>query len=307
MVNLDPDAPLDPKIMVQDTDYYALCERVTREDPDSVSVPLRVGATMRCDDYGAFGLAWKSALNLRKSYMRAERYWLVLTSVSAYEVVEEGESARMVLHREGPRRLGLRISNEQTLVAITEISREVSRMPFRPEAVYFKHPAPESVQAHEAYFGCPVNFGADRDAIQVSYEALESPNKLADAAISGFFDGHLDQELSGCRDDSSMTRRVRVHVTQALSEGVPSVSEIANRLNLSARTLQRRLSDQGLSFQAVVDDSRRELAMRLLKKTEYTLNEIAFLTGFSEQSAFTRAFKRWAGQTPRSFRLSSIN
>ena len=76
------------------------------------------------------------------------------------------------------------------------------------------------------------------------------------------------------------------------------------RSNLSGRTLQRRLSDRGYSFQTLVDDSRRELAKRLLKETDYPLAEIAFLTGFSEQSAFTRAFKRWAGQTPRSFRIA---
>lgn len=69
------------------------------------------------------------------------------------------------------------------------------------------------------------------------------------------------------------------------------MTEIAGRLNMSARTLQRRLSDHGLSFQTLVDASRRELAERLLKQTEYTLSEIALLTGFSEQSAFTRAFR----------------
>jgi len=74
---------------------------------------------------------------------------------------------------------------------------------------------------------------------------------------------------------------------------------------MSGRTLQRRLSDRGYSFQKVVDEARRELAERLLKGTEYPLAEVAFLTGFSEQSAFNRAFKRWAGQTPRSFRLEA--
>jgi AraC-like DNA-binding protein len=72
---------------------------------------------------------------------------------------------------------------------------------------------------------------------------------------------------------------------------------------MSGRTLQRRLSARGYSFQALVDESRRELAERLLKETGYPLAEIAFLIGFSEQSAFNRAFKRWAGQTPRSYRL----
>jgi AraC-like DNA-binding protein len=83
------------------------------------------------------------------------------------------------------------------------------------------------------------------------------------------------------------------------------VSSIASGLAMSARTLQRRLSEQGHSFQGVVDMTRKVLAQRLLAETDYSLAEVAFLTGFSEQSGFSRAFKRWAGQTPRSYRLGT--
>ncbi len=67
-VGVDPNAPIDPKLMILDSDYYGFCERVSREDPNGLSLPLRVGASMRCDDYGAFGLAWKTAVDLRRSY-----------------------------------------------------------------------------------------------------------------------------------------------------------------------------------------------------------------------------------------------
>ena len=83
------------------------------------------------------------------------------------------------------------------------------------------------------------------------------------------------------------------------------LSDIARRLGMSGRTLQRRLSDEGYSYQTLVDESRRQLAKRLLHQTDFSLVEVAFMTGFSEQSAFTRAFKRWAGQTPRSYRIGS--
>lgn len=305
-VGIDPEAPLDPKKMILDTDYYELCERVAREDEDGATIPLRVGSSMRCDDYGAFGLAWKSAVDLRRSYQRAERYGLVLTSVSAHEVKTEDGKHFMMLHREGERRLGLRLSNEQTIVAIAQISREVSQESFVPEAVYFKHESPGDVSAHEAYFGCPVHYNTDRDALEVSEATLRTPNKLGDASISEFFDAHLDKELSATTDHTSLARRLRIQISRSLSEGVPKVSEMANRLSMSSRTLQRRLSEQGLSFQNLVDDSRRDLALRLLRKSDYSLSEVAFLTGFSEQSSFNRAFKRWSGQTPRSYRLEVL-
>lgn len=301
-VGIDPDAPIDPKRMILDSDYYGLCERVAHEDAHGVSVPLRVGASMRCDDYAAFGLAWKSAVDLRGSYQRAERYGRVLTSVSAFEVRAEDDRVFMMLHRDGERRLGLRLSNEQTIVAITEISREVSGRPFSPDAVYFKHKSPGDIAAHEAYFGCPVHYDADRDALEVSEEILSAPNRLGDQSISDFFDAHLEKELAELADDQGLNRRVRIQISQALSEGVPTVADVADRLGLSGRTLQRRLAEQGHAFQDLVDEARQELANRLLRRTDYALAEVAFLTGFAEQSTFTRAFKRWSGQTPATYR-----
>ena len=305
-VGVDPDAPVDPKVMVAAADYYAFFADLARADPNGVELPLRTGATMRCEEYGAFGLAWKSAPNLRGSCERAARYARVLTSVATYEARETDEGVYMHLHREGNREsLGLRLSNEATIASIAAISQEVSTGRFQARAIYFKHPVPGSAAAHERHFGCPVHFDSGMDALLVAHEVMQAPNKLGDASIVRFFDEHLDAELTKFDDDASLERRIRIRIAKSLSEGIPTVSDVAASFGMSARTLQRRLSDRNYSFQALVDESRRELAERLLRETGYPLAEVAFLTGFSEQSAFTRAFKRWAGQTPRSFRLKA--
>lgn len=304
-LGIDPDAPVDPAIMVSAEDYYSFLERIARADPHGTDLPLRTGASMRSDDYGAFGLAWKSAPTLGGSYGRAERYARVLGSVATYEVEGAQDAAFMHLRREGERRLGLRLSNEATIASIFAISQEVSTRPIRPLAIHFKHPRPGDTTAHERHFGCPVHFGSDRDALLVSREALAVANRLGDERIAQFFDAHLEEALSQVEDDSALDHRVRIQVSQSLSGGVPTMSDIATRLGMSGRTLQRRLSDRGLSFQGLVDEARRQLAERLLQTTDYALAEIAFLTGFSDQSTFTRAFKRWSGGTPRSFRIKT--
>jgi len=304
-IGIEPDSLVDPSRMLSDSDYYAFLERLTEVDANPTTLPLRAGAAMRCDDYGAFGLAWKSATDLRGSYERAERYARLLTSVSTYEVEMAETGAYMHLHRAGERRLGLRLSNEATIASIASISRQVSTQAFIPVAVYFKHPAPTSTADHKAYFGCPVHFEADRDALLVSDDTLRTPNKLGDESISSFFDTHLEAELAKLEDDSSLEQRVRIQVSRSLSEGVPKISDVAGRLGMSGRTLQRKLSDNGYSYQTLVDEARRMLAERLLRQTDYSLGEVAFMTGFSEQSAFTRAFRRWAGQTPRSYRIDA--
>jgi AraC-like DNA-binding protein len=304
-VGVDPDGKVDPSLMVPDKNYYAFLETIAHLDPNAIDLPLRVGATMRCGDYGAFGLAWKSALNLRGSYERAERYARVLTSVTAYQVRDAQDGVYMHLHRDGERQLGLRLSNEASIASIVAISQEVSTAKFQPQGIFFKHSAPSSTLAHENHFNCPVYFDSDMDALLVSVAFLETPNRLGDRSISKFFDTHLEEELSNYDDSASLEHRVRINVSQALSQGVPRITDIAGCLGMSGRTLQRRLSEQGYSFQNLVDESRRDLAMRLLENTKYPLAEVAFLTGFSEQSAFNRAFKRWAGQTPRSFRIKA--
>ena len=304
-VGLERSEPVDPSHMLEDTDYYAFLERVAKADPLGITIPLRAGVAMRCDDYGAFGLAWKSATTLRGSYDRAERYARVLTSVSTYEVEPAVDGAFMHLHRAGERRLGLRLSNEATIASIASISQQVSTKPFRPLAVYFKHPVPETIAHHEAYFGCPVHFGTDRDALLVAADTLRTPNKLGDPGLARFFETHLEAEVAAFGDEIPLDRQVREHVSMCLSEGIPAVSDVARHLGMSGRTLQRRLAEQGFSYQMLVDEARRQLAKHLLRQTDFSLIEVAFMTGFSGQSAFTRAFKRWAGQTPRSFRLQA--
>lgn len=305
-IGIDPDAPVDPKLMVSDNEYYDFFADVARNVSDGVALPLRVGASMRCENYGAFGLAWKSALNLLGSCERAERYARVLTSVATYQVRETEPGFLMHLHRDGDRcNLGFRLSNEATIASIAAISQEVSTTQFRASAIYFKHAAPATTAAHEQHFDCPVHFDTDMDALLVSHELMQAPNQLGDPAIVKFFDAHLEGEVAEFDDEVSLERRVRTRISRALSQGIPTLSEVATHFGMSARTLQRRLSDRGYSFQTLVDESRRQLAKQLLSETNYPLAEVAFLTGFSEQSAFNRAFKRWAGQTPRSFRIEA--
>jgi AraC-like DNA-binding protein len=303
IVGLEEEAEADPSFMIRDEDYYRLFEEAAAADPDATTLPLRVGASMRSDDYGPFGFAWKSAPTLRGSFERAARYALVLTSVAAYEVEECFGGAFMHLHREGERRLGMRLSNEATLASIVAISREVSSQPFRPEAVYLKHEAPPDTAGHEAYFECPVHFGSDKDAIRVSVRTLGTPNRVGDPSIARFFDTLLSAEVRTLDESVPLDRRVRDRVSTALSGGVPALSDVARELGVSGRTLQRRLAAEGSSFQSLVDEARRRLAERLLRQdADVALTEVTFMTGFSDQSAFTRAFRRWTGRTPGAFR-----
>jgi len=302
---IDPDGPWDPKAMIPSATYYALLERIAAEI-DVTDLPVRTGASMRLDEYGALGLAFKAATTLGGSYARVERYARLWTSVVEYELRPDPRGTLFILHRSGPRRLGLRLSNEATLASAVSIARQVSPTPVIPLEVLVKHPAPKSIAAHEAWFGCPVRFDADLDALLLSHETLAQPNILGDEGISRYLISHLDAELSEVGDEATLVSKAKDAIAQALSEGGPKMADIARGLGLSARSFHRRLSEHGMSFQMLTKETRCELAEGLLRDERHSLAEIAFLTGFSEQSSFTRAFKRWAGRTPASYRKDRL-
>lgn len=304
-VGLDPDGVWDPKVMLPDEVYYDLLERIAAEI-DATDLPLRTGASMRLDEYGALGLAFKAATTLGRSYARVERYARLWTSVVEYELRPAPRGTLFILHRSGARRLGLRLSNEATLASAVSIARQVSPVAVAPIEVHIRHPAPRSIEAHRDFFGCPVRFDADLDALLYSSGTLARPNILGDEGISRFLTSHLDEELSEIAEEVSLVTQAKDAIAQALSDGAPKMAEIARGLGLSARSFHRRLSEHGMSFQTLTESTRRELAEGLLRDERHSLAEIAFLTGFSEQSSFTRAFKRWIGTTPASYRKDRV-
>ncbi|WP_425041449.1 AraC family transcriptional regulator [Primorskyibacter sp. S187A] len=302
-VGLDIDGPVDPKHMIDDDRYYGMIETMAGQ-MDITALPLRVGEAMRTDEYGALGLAWKAAPNLLGSFSRVARYWRLWTSVTQYELQKTDRGMLFVQHRKGFRRLGLRISVEATMASGVSLGRQVSSRPFSPIEVYFKHAAPKTLEHHEAYFGCPVHFAADRDAMLLSHHSLSQPNILGDEGITSFLVSHLEQEIQQIDDTPDLPAQTKGEIARALSEGLPKMADIARKLGLSARSFHRRLAEHGLSFQTLTEETRREIATAMLQDERYALSEIAFLTGYSEQSAFNRAFKRWMGMTPAAYRKS---
>jgi AraC-like DNA-binding protein len=305
-VGLDAEGPWDPKAMLPAESYYDLLERIASRT-DVTDLPVRVGASMRLDEYGALGLAFKAATTLGGSFQRIERYARLWTSVVEYELCPDPRGTLFILHRSGERRLGLRLSNEATLASAVSIARQVCPVPVAPLEVLVRHPAPMSTASHADYFGCPVRFGADLDALLFSSETLAQPNILGDEGISRYLISHLDAELAEIVEEPPLVARAKDTIAQALSEGTPRMADIARALGLSARSFHRRLSEHGMNFQTLTEDTRRDLAEGLLRDENLSLAEIAFLTGFSEQSSFTRAFKRWVGTTPASYRKDRLS
>ena len=303
-MGLDPDASSDVDVLVSGGAYLELLEQLAEHETGPVSFHLRAGGTMRCDDYGVLGLAMKSAPTLMDSFLRIERYGKLLVGESAYSVETLAHGVCMQINR-GSSRYGLRLSNEAAISTFWALSKDSTGRTFHPVAVYYEHAPVGATDHYESFFGCSVVFESGFNGLCITEELAAEPNRVGDSAIVEYLDQQLDARLLKKKDENSWRIPVRDEVVKALSGGLPRKKDIAKKLGVSDRTLLRRLSEEGLSYQGIVEETQRNLAKQLLAKTRYSLADVAFMTGFSDQSAFNRAFKRWAGQTPRSYRLGA--
>jgi AraC-like DNA-binding protein len=184
--------------------------------------------------------------------------------------------------------------------------RQVSGVDIRPCEVRLRAPTPPDDKEHQAFFRCPVRWAPDESANQLLLDRalLDLPILAADPALARLMDRCARELLEKLPLPETFLSAVRRLVVESLRGGVPAAGVVARRVGMTVRTLQRRLREEGTTFGDVVDEARRELALAHLSAPQPTIGEIAFLLGFSEPSAFHRAFRRWTGTTPSEYRRS---
>jgi AraC-like DNA-binding protein len=154
----------------------------------------------------------------------------------------------------------------------------------------------------ESHFGCRVRFRADRNALIFHSGDLDRPFVTYNEELVTLIGTQLDSQLKEQSTSNNVTEQVKRTLRQLLAGRRPTLPDVAQELGLGARTLQRRLTDEGTSFQQVVEDTRRELACHYLKQSSMELNEAAFLVGFEDANSFFRAFHNWEGTSPGAWR-----
>ena len=266
---------------------------------------IRVGQLMVLDDYDVLGLASKTCLSPRDMFKRCERFFILMTDTQLYKVQNEGETGSITIYREAPRR-GIEISNESSIVATLTVIHKITGVDIRPVKVSFVHNAPEKVARYEDYFSCEVQFGQKYNRLVFRSEDLDTKSLKADRSINQFMMERLREKAEGIEVNANkLLNDTQNLIKDALPSGIPFAAEIGKHLGMSTRTLSRRLSEKGTTYRQLVQVTQQEISTVLLRNTTETVSEIAFQTGFSEQSAFNRAFKRWTGQSPLEYRKRS--
>ncbi|HEY0378336.1 MAG TPA: AraC family transcriptional regulator ligand-binding domain-containing protein [Pyrinomonadaceae bacterium] len=176
-----------------------------------------------------------------------------------------------------------------------------------PKAIHFTHEEPSYRAEYDRVFGVPLVFGSHMNALLMDEEFWSIRLPRANRYVFGVLSAHAEALLNELESSKSTRGRVESLVMPILHTGEASVDVIAGKLGFSRQTLFRRLRAEGTTFEKVLDGLRYRLALHYLSGRKVSVNEIGYLVGFSDPAAFSRAFKRWTGSSPRMLRVSKDN
>ncbi|NER17795.1 AraC family transcriptional regulator [Spongiivirga citrea] len=284
-------------------EFFALHESIDQTLGPGFSI--RVGQQMKIEDYGVLGLSWRTCSKAGEIFERSERYFKLLSDTYVFKVEKNEEYAKVLLLRDAYRR-GVGLSNEATFSATVVVMQGITETKIAPIRVSFKHSAPKDLNDYETAFQCPVLFNQSYNSITYKREDFDTKTAKADISINAFLVERVEEETKGIEVNSNkVVSDVSRLIEDALPSGIPGIEQISTHIGMSSRTLTRRLSSSNISFRELVKSIQQKVSENLLLHTSRSVGEIAFLTGFSEQSAFNRAFKKWTDKTPVEFRKTT--
>lgn len=267
---------------------------------------LHLGEAVRPGYYGVLGYLIMSCATLADALHRQARYAALVGNLGQVGLDDEPPRAGLepqVAHSWQPllpqqqRQL-----SEETLAGWVTFGHWISGLDIPPTEVRFQHAAPADTAEYQRIFRCPVLFDQADNALVFAKRLLATPLGQADAQVRLMLDAYADRLLGEIQQGHSVLDRARLELSRQLPEVGADLQQIAARLALSPRTLQRRLREAGLSFNQLVDETRQQLVLHYLRDPALELTEIAFLVGFSEPGSLARAFRRWTGQSPGEYR-----
>lgn len=262
---------------------------------------LDVGQQVRGVALHAVGYAWLASATLLDAMTRLVRATRVLADVWRAELRDEADGVRFVVGYLAARPVRPYSRQDAVLAGIVKLCRITYGDAFAPLEATVERESPACAQRFADWFRAPIVWGAPFPSILCRREDLDRPLATTNPGVALASDKLVADYLARLdRDD--VIAQVKRQLLGDFPAGTPTQGAVARAIGLSARTLHRRLSEAGASFEKLLDETRRELAAEYIRRTDYSVGEIAYLLGFAETSSFNRAFRRWNGRSPSEFR-----
>lgn len=282
--------------------YQRMLERAGDLTGD-VDVGLHTGECIKPGQYGVLGLSVMSCKNAQEAFERHMRYESLVSNRSVSTYHYEGSDIRLTWDT-GGFTIGREMADENVASWVTFL-RWITGQCETMTAVHFVHAQPEDLSEYERIFSCPILFSQPMVELIFPASYKNIPIIQHDPVMREMMDAYAEQLLEEFSQSDSLLGSVRALIAEALPKGGVALDCIAQELDINPRTLQRRLSEQGQSFKGLLDEVRKGLALTYIAQPFIDLAELAYLLGFSDQSAFQRAFKKWTGTSPRKYKQAA--
>lgn len=245
-----------------------------------------------------------NSANLKQGLKQYIRYFALINNSMRVELSTEGEQAILCYYCENPSNYCQQDMEHTLAISVTRIKEHLrDGLSLALDEVHFQH-ANTGSSLYQKVFQCPVFFNKPYSALIFKKKYLDYVFPKKSTHLLHFLVKHLDQLLSKYKKADALNLQVKQLIEQSLASGAIDAEHIASQVHMSRHTLYRRLKAEGVSFHELLDQVRKTKALTLLKNKQHTLSEIAFLLGFSELSAFSRAFKKWTGYSPANYKQS---
>lgn len=299
---IDPLAAHDPDYAIRCTSAAAILDDCSRAFDDPL-FGLRLGESLQPEVYGALTSYARVAPDMRQAIRVLLEFMPVIYCPGAdVEFVAGRETAEFRWRSNAD----FACDEQANYLGQSQVLRFLQGLAgpgFRPSAVAVtSQPSRRDIEVMERFFGCKVRGGAAANLIAFPAALLDARNTAANPILFGLLGSYFDQVRRSA--EGSFIDEVRAFARATLASGHCTIERCAVKLEASARTIQRRLIEQGMRFSEIVEEERIEAAKRALGATGHSLADIALGLGYSDQSSFGRAFKRWTGATPQAFRAA---
>ncbi|MBT8766699.1 AraC family transcriptional regulator [Metapseudomonas boanensis] len=282
--------------------YVALWEAAGKTHPN---IGLVLGNQTEADDFGALGHAMHCATSVEKVLKTLHQFIVVFAQESTFTYETDSRFVYLEYQVTDPTVIHRRQDSEFAVASVFRQLNLITDSLIRPSRVDFEHDRPADLSEHKHIFQCPLYFNQPKNRLYLPIETLNLPVPHGNERLYKALEPYLERERHERYIPDELLLQITRMIAADMSSGVPSLVDICEQLGVSRRTLQRRLKDHGIEFSSLVEDVRRELALAYMKDSEYSMTEISLLVGYSESGSFTRAFRRWTGQSPQQYRAAN--
>ncbi|WP_374317485.1 AraC family transcriptional regulator ligand-binding domain-containing protein [Aquabacterium sp.] len=281
--------------------WRLMLAEAARLRPDIPNLGLQIGQKVEARHVGVLGYLVLASSNLGEALMAYQRYERLFYGLDLAHIETRADTIDICWP---PSDQGA-IAEQLSMTALITFLRQQLKVSIPLNGLGFIHARPRIAAAEVArFFACPINYGDTATRLSFPTAALAWPLPRPDAGLRQLLNQQAQALLQALPDPDAYDQAVQRLLLRMLPDGQLTAERLARSMGQSVRTLERRLSDRGLSWQALLDRTREQLARQYLQDPHLSLSEIALLLGYSEQSNFARAFKRWTGASPRHFRQS---